>query len=52
MTYKHLTKFIKENIYESNFDLAALNVKSKIIFAIGDGASNVCAMPLIDYVRM
>ena len=44
MTYKHLTKFIKENIYESNFDLTALAVKSKIIFAIGDGASNVCAM--------
>ena len=44
MTYKHLTKFIKENIYESNFDLTTLDVKSKIIFAIGDGASNVCAM--------
>lgn len=44
MTYKHLIKFIKENIYESNFDLTALDVKSKIIFAIGDGASNVCAM--------
>ena len=44
MTYKHLTKFIKENIYESNFDLTALAVKSKIIFAIGGGASNVCAM--------
>ena len=30
MTYKHLTKFIKENIYESNFDLTTLDVKSKL----------------------
>ena len=44
MTYKHLFKLIKENTDKSTFDLTFLNVKSKVIFAVGNGASNVSAI--------
>lgn len=44
MTYKNLVNFIKENTHKAAFDLTFPKVKSKVIFTIGEGASNVSAM--------
>lgn len=43
MTYRALKKFIKENTQSNNkavFDLISLDIKSKIMFVVGDNASN------------
>lgn len=46
MTYRSLKSFIKNNTQPNNdkiFDLISVDIKSKIIFVIGDGASNTSA---------
>lgn len=43
MIYRALKKFIKENTQSNNkavFDLISLDIKSKIMFVVGDNASN------------
>lgn len=44
MTYKNLQKFINENTNKNDFDLTSFDVKSKIIFTIGEHASNVACI--------
>ena len=40
MTYKNLKKYLSDNINnEIDFDLIPQGIKSKLIFAVGDGAS-------------
>ena len=46
MTYRTLKRFIKDNTQPNNkaiFDLISPEIKSKIIFVIGEGASNTIA---------
>ncbi len=44
MTYKNLKKYLSDNINnEIGFDLIPQGIKSKLIFAVGDGASGTAA---------